>query len=517
MKEALNYPPMSEQLPSRIREYIKDNRLDEACNVLIGTRLSKTGIAHVARLKQLNELVHSGQISYEEASRESAKIRAALLHAADELETNPKVPNPKKPFLWIGGGLGFAALFAALWWWQLSPAKLDCSEAPKYSIFVANFMESAAFADRLYRNLDANFRRHDSVRIGGIGRSINPTHLNKADTLDDVATENCMNKGLIVYGSLKEVEEEKFFDCYIKLIDLDDPEDEIKTENGEVVISNVKTPEQISFTITDRAKKVSDFTTGLLKYYWGERDALTFFIQALQDSLIEEEGDFKSVAQLYLANTLVKAKEFEQALEIYEEIVEEEPNFLEVIWNMGEVQRELGHREFAVQHFANYVALKQSIPNVLTLPEQDLGVLKEFIEEIALSVPEGEFDIVVAPLVEVTSEEIYKTLFSEFMKESLDKEKKEVRLPKPKVESSSETLFIDTQNHSDQYRSTEEANKRITPKTNMTSSILVNPSTLELTGRPSTLRDSLETMIQMNTDCCGRDNIHMKLTLDREG
>ena len=79
-----------EIVAKKIRDLTKANRLQEACELLIKSPLSKEGYTQSGRLYNLEEKTRTGQLSHSDSVKEANQIRAALIEAAEILEKSEK-------------------------------------------------------------------------------------------------------------------------------------------------------------------------------------------------------------------------------------------------------------------------------------------------------------------------------------------------------------------------------------------------------------------------------------------
>ncbi|MCB0853549.1 MAG: SUMF1/EgtB/PvdO family nonheme iron enzyme, partial [Bacteroidetes bacterium] len=356
---------MSTDLPQKIKDLIIKNKLKEACQLLMNTSVSKEAIGLMSRIEKLNNLILTNQISNEEATREESRITQTLLRLIEKLVDKTTLPLRKNRLSLIIGGIALGALIlSAIWLISQNPGKTDCYDTARpYTIIVADFMqENPAFARRVVTNLVKNFPSSQG-RIGIIplGRFMDPLKA-KADTFAQIVKQNCVDKGIILYGTLDELGEERLFNGFIKLEGLKDISIAAeKVSVDQVVLTNegnLKVPDEINFSISEQARLVSDFITGLLKYYMGDTTAIIYFQKAIQAISSGSEEKLKDVANIYLGNTYLAAGKADKALETYRQVSETSPVKAEVIWNQSVALFQLEQFKEAAQGFSEYMKIQ---------------------------------------------------------------------------------------------------------------------------------------------------------------
>ncbi|MCB0856104.1 MAG: hypothetical protein KDD63_27975, partial [Bacteroidetes bacterium] len=390
----------------QIKQLIIKNKLKEACNLLMDTAASKEAIDLMARVEKLDSLIITNQISNEEASREESRIRQALLTLVEKLETGPVQPAVQKNRLpLVIGGVVILLLVPLGIWMSQKTGKVSCEEIKKpYTIVVADFMrEEPAFAQRVVAHLQDNFSAQpDLVGISPMGRFLDPLKA-REDTFSQVIARHCVEKGLILYGTLSKIDDEKLFNGYIKLEGLKNASLAAEKTSVDRVIftseSNIKVPDEINFSIAEQAQLVSDFTTGLLKYYLGDTAAIAYFQKTIQKLKPASEEKLKDVANLYLGNTYLAAGKAEKALKIYDEIGEISPIKSEITWNQSLAHIQLKQFDQATRKIVQYVQIQNQ-----PLQVQDTLVILKMKQEMEEILSATEANSIFNPIIAVIPE-----------------------------------------------------------------------------------------------------------------
>jgi sulfatase modifying factor 1 len=352
------------------------------------------------------------------------------LDAVEKLESGGAAKKGKKRLPLIIGVVVLIALVPlGMWIMNQKTGKTNCTEAANpYTIVVADFMqENPAFARRVVTNLLENFPvSQNEVGISPLGRFLDPLKA-KVDTFDQVVQKNCVEKGIILYGTLDELGGERLFNGFIKLEGLKDASIAAEKVSVEQVVltneSNLKVPDEINFSISEQARLVSDFTTGLLKYYLGDTTAIAFFQKAIQTANPAKEEKLKDVANLYLGNTYLAAGKAEKALETYDQISEVSPIKTEITWNQSVAHLQLKQFDEAARGFAAYAKIQPLQP-------KDTLVIREMKKMVEATLPQPEAEAILAPVVavipQIIPQEKHQELAEENTTETKKPEKKEL-------------------------------------------------------------------------------------------
>lgn len=191
-----------------------------------------------------------------------------------------------------------------------------CNSDSKVGILVTSFstISDDDFSYKLFHILEDKFQSTDSISIVKADKFINPSGNKYIDTFKRLSNENCISKGLLVFG--KRSEQSKLFDCNIYVHNLPNiSTDTIRAKRSDILF--LQNPDVLNFSIDEQAAKISEFIQGLL-YLNGENQELArgCFQRASNISGVKNNR-FISHCMFFIGNSFAKQHNYSEAIKFY--------------------------------------------------------------------------------------------------------------------------------------------------------------------------------------------------------
>lgn len=275
----------------------------------------------------------------------------------------------KKIFLNIIAFTLLATTPVSLYFSFVKPTK-KCSQPNKdLGVIITKFSneKSDDFSYSLTNNISDLINDNQTAAIAFVDTFLNQEFNINPEKSGGLITENCFEKGIIVFG--KRSEDSKLFDCTI-YISKNLKSEYVEKELNQNRVIRLKNPDLIEFSIDNQSMVVAELVIAILDFYNQKYSSAAEKLNKLESSgLLNEHKELLILCKMYKANAYLGNSDLNSSAETYREVLITHPNLPIVNYNYAMLNLAKGDSLVA----QNYFQIAKSLDSNLTNPLEGIS------------------------------------------------------------------------------------------------------------------------------------------------
>lgn len=243
---------------------------------------------------------------------------------------------------------------------------IKCTQSNnKIGVLITKFTDEKSddFSYSLTNNISELINDNNSAAIAFIDTFLNQNYNINPEKSGELITENCFNKGIVIFG--KRSEDSKLFDCTI-YISNNLKTDYTEKELGDNRVIRLKNPDLIEFSIDNQSIVVAELIIAILDFYNQQYSSASEKLGKLESSgLLREHKELLKLCKLYKANAYLGNGELNSSAATYKEVVFSHPNLPIANYNYAMLNLAEGDSSTAQTFFEIAKSLDYNLTNPL--------------------------------------------------------------------------------------------------------------------------------------------------------
>jgi len=241
-----------------------------------------------------------------------------------------------------------------------------CSQPNKdLGVIITKFSneKSDDFSYSLTSNISDLMNNNRAAAIAFVDTFLNQEFNINPEKSGELITENCFNKGIIVFG--KRSEGSKLFDCTI-YISKNLKSEYVEKELDQNRVIRLKNPDLIEFSIDNQSIVVAELVVAILDFYEKKYSLAAEKLNKLESSgLLNEHKELLTLCKMFKANAYLGNSDLNSSADSYKEILISHPNLAIVNYNYAMLNLAQGDSSIALNYFQIAKSIDSSLINPL--------------------------------------------------------------------------------------------------------------------------------------------------------